>query len=745
MNIPSHNTQNLPPSDGNCEAEKLRLLQHNWQVTEARNRQLLASLPQIIWFAQVNGEITEFNPRWYEYTGLSPLKSLGWQFLKALHPEDGNRFVASFNVASHLPRAYELECRILGRDSQYQRFKAQITPVITKGQICEWMGTYTLIDKLEKFNSCLRTEATSLPQALKIPLQSSITPGSLEKPSSSSETKQVSNTDKLAKYRLRNLNKELAQTIVWEASATTAEFTFVSQNAEKVLGYPAQSWLTEPNFWVNLIHPEDRQWTVALSEKEIACSRDYELEYRCLTADQRVVWLRDRAFMIRDEQGQVYKRRGMMVDITLAKQAQAELHVRKRQQTAIAQLGQRAVLGNKVSALMDEGVALVSQALAVEYCKILEYQPEQQNLQLRAGVGWQEGLVGTALVEATPSTHEGYTLHCRQPIIFEDLRRERRFRGSELLHDHGVVSGMSVVIEAKAEQVSSKNTLKRPFGILGAHSSKRRKFSRSDVDFLQAVAHVLANAIAGQQSDQALAEARIQLAQTQTTLEKRTQEFEQFAYLASHDLRAPLRAIANLSQWIEEDIASQLDQENQHQMQLLRARVYRLEAMFEGLLNYSRVGRVKTEPQWVDVAVLLQEVIDTLAPPTDFTIEVASGMPRLYTERSQLQQVFSHLIKNSFAHHLSPQGTVKISAKQEADGYKFTVSDDGIGIAEQFQERVFLIFQTLQARDNVENVGMGLAIVKKIVESQGGTIRLDSKVGKGAKFSFTWRELPIEN
>lgn len=261
---------------------------------------------------------------------------------------------------------------------------------------------------------------------------------------------------------------------------------------------------------------------------------------------------------------------------------------------------------------------------------------------------------------------------------------------------------------------------------------------------MQAVAHVLATAIAEQQSDQALAKARIQLAQTQAALEKRNQEFEQFTYIASHDLRAPLRAIANLSQWIEEDIAEQLEQENQHQMQLLRGRVYRLEAMFDGLLKYSRAGRLQTKAEWVDVEELLQEVIETLAPPADFTIEVAPTMPRLFTERCQLQQVFSHLIKNALIHHPSPTGTVKISAKQESDGYEFTVSDNGMGIAPQFQERIFQIFQSLQARDTVENIGIGLAIVKKIVESQGGTIRLDSQLGKGAKFSFTWRELPIE-
>jgi PAS domain S-box-containing protein len=161
MNTSSNSTQNLPPSDCNCEAESLRLLQQRLKAIEARNSQLLASLPQIVWFAQVNGEITEFNPRWYEYTGLTAVKSLGWEFLKALHPEDRDLFRAALrdrvaalsNVTSQIPRAYSFECRILGQNHNYQWFQAQITPITTpEGKIYEWLGTYTQTGKLENQN-----------------------------------------------------------------------------------------------------------------------------------------------------------------------------------------------------------------------------------------------------------------------------------------------------------------------------------------------------------------------------------------------------------------------------------------------------------------------------------------------------------------------------------------------------------------------------------------------------------------
>jgi light-regulated signal transduction histidine kinase (bacteriophytochrome) len=308
---------------------------------------------------------------------------------------------------------------------------------------------------------------------------------------------------------------------------------------------------------------------------------------------------------------------------------------------------------------------------------------------------------------------------------------------------------MSVVIEVKSYPESlestSANSAYRPFGVLGAYTSRQRTFKGSDLHFLQSVAHVLGAAIEHQQADEALYEVRDKLAQTTTILnqtrgelEKRTRELEQFAYVASHDLKAPIRAIANLSQWIEDDISDQLDEENLYQMQLLRGRVYRLEALMEGLLQYSRVGRLKANPERVDVEALLRQVIDTLEPSPQFTIEIASGMPTLLTECLPLQEVFTHIISNAIKHHPSPTGTVRIDVREQADAYEFAVTDDGEGIAPQFQERVFVIFQTLQARDEVENTGIGLAIVKKIVESRGGIIQVESQEGRGARFSFTW-------
>lgn len=228
------------------------------------------------------------------------------------------------------------------------------------------------------------------------------------------------------------------------------------------------------------------------------------------------------------------------------------------------------------------------------------------------------------------------------------------------------------------------------------------------------------------------------LATTTTNLEKRNAELDQFAYIVSHDLKAPLRAIANLSQWLEEDLEQHLTEDTRYQMDLLRTRVHRMEALINGLLQYSRVGRLRTALEVVDVEALIAEVVDSLAPPPEFTVTISSGMPTLWTERLPLEQVFANLISNAIKHNHRADGRVTISSHEQIDDYEFIVSDNGPGIAPEFHEKVFIMFQTLEPRDKVENTGVGLAIVKKIIEEQGGRITLESNRDQGATFRFTW-------
>ncbi|MFD3002528.1 CHASE3 domain-containing protein [Pontibacter toksunensis] len=223
-----------------------------------------------------------------------------------------------------------------------------------------------------------------------------------------------------------------------------------------------------------------------------------------------------------------------------------------------------------------------------------------------------------------------------------------------------------------------------------------------------------------------------------TELDRKNKELDQFAYVVSHDLKAPLRGIEVVSRWVEEDMGAQLPPKVQEYLMMMRIRVHRMENLINGILALARIGRTKQIEEEVDVNILLSEIVDMLAPATGIRIEVQENMPVLHTIRIQLQQVFSNLINNAIKYHNKSEGLVKVTCQETGSFYEFAVSDDGPGIAPEYHERIFVIFQTLQERDAIESTGVGLTIVKKIVEWQGGTIRVASQPGQGATFTFTW-------
>lgn len=223
-------------------------------------------------------------------------------------------------------------------------------------------------------------------------------------------------------------------------------------------------------------------------------------------------------------------------------------------------------------------------------------------------------------------------------------------------------------------------------------------------------------------------------------LEVSNTELERFAYVASHDLRAPLHAIESLAAWLEEDLDAVLDDSNREKMSLLRGRVGRMEALLDGLLAYSRAGHLKSEVETVDVGRLLTETLELLGPPAGFTVETRGELPVFSTLKVPLQQVLRNLLDNAFKHHDRAAGQILIEMRELDQHYEFAITDDGPGIPAKFHEQVFEVFRTLKPRDEVEGSGMGLAIVKKVVETSGGTIVIES-TGRGTTFRFTWPKL----
>ncbi len=224
-------------------------------------------------------------------------------------------------------------------------------------------------------------------------------------------------------------------------------------------------------------------------------------------------------------------------------------------------------------------------------------------------------------------------------------------------------------------------------------------------------------------------------------LERSNKELDDFAYVASHDLKAPLRGIVNLSEWIEEELGNQEDSAVSKYLHLMKGRVARMEKLLNDLLTYSRVGRKSGEIIEVDVKRSLQDIFSMIEPPEKCTLKLADNLPTFETLATPLEQVFRNLISNAVKHSGKDDGIISVNARMAADRYIFSVADNGSGIPPEHQDKIFGIFQTLKPRDEVEGSGMGLAIVKKTLDQYGCTIQVISDGVNGTEFVFEW---PIE-
>lgn len=281
------------------------------------------------------------------------------------------------------------------------------------------------------------------------------------------------------------------------------------------------------------------------------------------------------------------------------------------------------------------------------------------------------------------------------------------------------------------------------------HVGGTREWSPEEQDFAASVADMIALQVETSQRrrlERALARANEHLAETVRDLRRSNKELQDFAYVAAHDLKAPLRGIGTLADWIASDYGDRLDEAGRQQLQLLKGRVARLSELIEGILHYSEIGRATRRLEQVDVKELVCEVLTLLDPPRTIQVAVADGLPTVLCEKARLSQVFHNLIDNAIKYMDKPRGRIDIGCVDEETSWRFTVADNGPGIEERYFEKIFQMFQTLAPRDERESTGIGLAVVRKIVELFGGGISVESRPGEGSIFAFTLpkQEIPVD-
>jgi len=220
-------------------------------------------------------------------------------------------------------------------------------------------------------------------------------------------------------------------------------------------------------------------------------------------------------------------------------------------------------------------------------------------------------------------------------------------------------------------------------------------------------------------------------------LESTNQELQDFAHIVSHDLKAPLRAIASMVGMLTADYKSKFDESGKELLGLLETRTQRMHNLIDGILTYSKAGRNDEKKSEINLNNLLEEIIEFLAPPKHIKISLKNKLPTLWLEKTRIEQIFQNLLSNSVKFMDKPEGKIIVDCVSQDSFWKFSIFDNGPGIDEKHFEKIFKIFHTLHSKDTYESSGIGLTIAKKIVEMYDGKIWLESKRGEGTTFYFT--------
>ena len=485
---------------------------------------------------------------------------------------------------------------------------------------------------------------------------------------------------------------DTAKMASWYWDLITGEITWSSYH-ETLWDYQLGIHNRRYEDWSRRVHPDDLPRVEAAIEMAKQAKTDFLEEYRVIWADGTLRWVVGFGRFYFNNEGEPYRMMGTVQDITDRKEIEATLDLSEQQ----LRMATEAVdLGLWFWHLSDDRLVWTA------CCKRLfglDADTEMTYERFLAALHPQDRDRTHAAVQLAITDKTAYRIEYRT-----------------------VWSDQSIHWILAQAQVSYDNQ-DRPIRMVG---------TAQDIT-LQKQAEAMLQGYADE-----LNQINTQLVETTEVVTQRNQELDQYAYIVSHDLKAPLRAISNLSHWIEEDLQGTMSADVQAQMALLRSRVCRMETMINGLLDYARIGRSDSVVDTVAVEELLLEVIDTVSLPATFTVTLAPNLPTFDTKRLLLLQVFTNLIGNAAKHHDRVDGSVHISVADRGNFYEFAVADDGPGIGREYQDKIFTIFHTASSKKQQDSTGVGLAIVKKIVETEGGAVWLESQVWQGTTFYFTW-------
>ncbi len=514
--------------------------------------------------------------------------------------------------------------------------------------------------------------------------------------------------------------------IVWEADAETFRFTFVSDDAERILGFPAQTWIEESRFWSDHIHPEDREWAIRLCTKATEQKQPHRFEYRMTAADGRVVWLGDIVSVV-VENGKAVKLRGVMIDITQRREAEERArrnHDRIRTlheitAAASSSLELEVVLG----ALMQKIVALLPYAAVQIWLKNIESGKLERTtcLNIDRDEWLRRELKQLPLLVRIAVESKIF-------VVSDNVQTDPRILDREFYRKQGVVGYLGIPFVVKEEVL----------GVLVLLTREAHEFASEEIEFLTAMAAQVAMAI---HKSQLYAQIKSQADE----LEKANKEICDFTAMIAHDLRSPLNNVMGVSELMTDSAFGPVTDEQKKWLGKVVETVRELVTLVNDFLDVSKLeaGNIDLHLEPLDVAQLVDAVLENyqfVAKDREILLRKKIGIPAqpVRGDRRRLEQVLGNLVANALK-FTAADGEVELGAEWNRSDVTLWVKDTGVGIAPEELGKLFEKYkQTASGKlSEHKGTGLGLAICKMIVQAHGGRIWVESRPDEGAKFLFT--------
>lgn len=541
------------------------------------------------------------------------------------------------------------------------------------------------------------------------------------------ERMKIQNKLQETEARYRGLVESIPAAVYMAEPGLMGAWHFISPRIQNMTGFPPEAWTNDPGFWQSRVHPDDLELTLAVEDDALKNGRMPRLEYRFQKKDGGYIWFHDESLIMVEANSQIVQ--GIMLDITDQKQAEEQLNRHIAELEAVHGISESLIQKTDLQKLIQDTGEQLRRLLKADNLLIAIHDPNTNLIHFPYDFD-----AGIPRRDIPIRFGEGMTtrvMEGRKPVIIE----------SDWIKRSAAMNAINTnSLPAKSSVAVPIMTNERVIGIISLESIEREyAFNENDAQLLMTIASNLAVAVEKTRlQDSIKHELEIQ-EKLVRELEQKNEELERFTYTASHDLKSPLITIRGFLGYLEQDARQGNFDRLGADVQRISEAADKMQRLLSELLELSRIGKAANEKQDVPFEEIAAEAlrrVEGQIKKKQVEVRIGSGFPIVRVDRERIVELIQNLVDNAVKFTGSqPQPIIEIGCELEDGRPIFHVRDNGIGIKKEFQKRIFGLFDKLDPA--TEGTGVGLALVKRIVEVHGGSIWVDSEEGKGATFYFT--------